>query len=146
MKELPDDLHARIVALSTEGDDLVAANQHSLAMLRYRAALDLLPEPRTDWSASTWLHAAIADVQFFAGDFQGCVDTVQFALKFCPGALENPFFHLRAGQGYFEIGDTEAAKQWLASAWMCEGDELLQDEDPKYLGFIREFLRPPAGE
>jgi len=60
--------------------------------------------------------------------------------------VENPFFHLRAGQAYYELGETEKAKQWLASAWAAEGDELFYAKDPKYLRFIREVLRPPANE
>jgi tetratricopeptide (TPR) repeat protein len=145
-EELSDRLHERIKEICALGDDLQEQGDFAMAILRYEEAFALLPEPKADWAAATWIMAALADAHFFAGDWAACREAVQYAFKFCPGALENAFFHLRAGQAYFELGDIEGAKQWLASAWMLEGDELFDRDDPKYWRFIRELLRPPADE
>ena len=146
MSELPDALHAEVTALCASGDELAEQRDFALAISKYEQAYRLLPEPRTAWEAATWIQGALADAHFLQGDYAACREAVQFAFKFCPGALENPFLHLRAGQAYLELGDTESAKQWLATAWMAEGDELFESENPKYWRFIREILKPPATE
>ena len=60
----------------------------------------------------------------------------------CPGAIGNPFIHLRLGQAQFELKNLGRAKDDLARAYMGGGDEIFKDEDRKYLHFIKEILRP----
>jgi len=145
-RELPDHVHEQVKALCAAGDQLQEDGDYPAAVVEYERAFALLPEPKADWEAATWIMAALADAHFLHHDWAACREAVQYAFKFCGGALENPFLHLRAGQAYFELGDIDHAKQWLASAWMTEGDELFEGEDPKYWRFIRELLRPSADE
>lgn len=56
---------------------------------------------------------------------------------YCPGAIGNPFVHLRLGQCQFEIGNLERAAVELTRAYALKGDEMFSGEDPKYLAFLK---------
>jgi len=142
--ELPADLHARIRDLCAAGDALTESGCLAEALSQYTAALALLPPPYTQWSAATWILAAIGDAQFQSGDFAAGKDSLSLAMH-CPDAIGNPFLHLRLGQCRFELGEHRRASDDLARAYILEGLRIFQDEDPKYLAFIKPQLRPPNG-
>ena len=64
-------------------------------------------------------------------------------VMYCPGAIGNPFIHLRLGQVQFELGNLNRAGDELARAYMGKGEEIFEDEDPKYLAFVKTILVPP---
>lgn len=138
--ELEPAIHAEVLALSASGDDLAEAGHAGLAVEAYEAALALLPAPRADWSAATWLLAAIGDAQFLAGEYEQARDALREAMR-CPDALGNPFLHLRLGQCQRRLGDEQRAADELARAFMGGGPELFEDEDPADWAFIRARLR-----
>jgi tetratricopeptide (TPR) repeat protein len=135
MTELPDEIHKEIKRLCAEGDKEAEAGQFAAAFPLYWAAFDLLPEPKTDWEAGTWVLAAIGDANFLSGDFEAGRDNLSNAMHFSD-AIGNPFLHLRLGQCQFELGNPDRAADELMRAYMGEGAELFADEDPKYLEFL----------
>jgi len=135
MAELDDALYARIGTLSDAGDALTEAGDSAGALAKYREAFDLLPEPRTNWEAGTWLMAAIGDTYFHQADYAAGRDTLDQAMHF-PEAIGNPFLHLRLGQCQFELGNLDRAADELMRAYMGGGPELFEDEDDKYLRFL----------
>ena len=142
MAELSDSIHAEIQRLCGEGDELTQSDRYSKALERYWAAWELLPEPKTEWDAATWLLAAIGDANFLGGDFKAGRDNLNTAMH-CPDAIGNPFLHLRLGQCQFELGDLDHAADELTRAYMAEGEQLFEREDPKYLAFLKTRLKPP---
>ncbi|HMR09465.1 MAG TPA: hypothetical protein PKA88_26985 [Polyangiaceae bacterium] len=144
MAELPDDVHAEIVRLSAEGDEAASGERFDQALERFQAAYNLLPEPKQEWEAGLWLLAGIADAHFLAGRFADSADALRQALN-CPAGIGNPFVHLRSGQVAYELGDRERAADELARAFLMEGRELFEEDDPKYLAFVLTKLRPPDG-
>jgi hypothetical protein len=60
-------------------------------------------------------------------------------------ATGNPFLHLRLGQCRFELGDLDRAADELARAYMGDGEDVFEDEAPKYLAFLKTRLQPPSG-
>jgi hypothetical protein len=56
----------------------------------------------------------------------------------CPDGTANPFVLIRLGEVLFELGDMEGAKEYLLRAFMMEGSEIFEAEDPKYLEFLQE--------
>ena len=54
----------------------------------------------------------------------------------CPGALGNPFLHLRLGQCRYELGEEARAADELMRAYMGTGVDIFAHEDPKYLAFL----------
>lgn len=139
--QLDEALHSSIATLSKAGDAYVELGHYDLALEKYREAFALLPSPFKRWDAATWLLTAIGDTLFLKREFVRAREVFQEAMH-CPAAVGNPFLHLRLGQVQFELKNLERAKDELARAYMGGSDELFRDEDPKYLRFIKEILRP----
>jgi tetratricopeptide (TPR) repeat protein len=141
--ELSDDLHARIEAHCAKGDALAEQGQFTEAITAYGAAWMLLPEPKTNWEAATWILTAIADAHFLSGNWRACRKVLQEAVKGSDNAVANAFLRLRLGQSLFELGEFQEAANWLTPAFLMEGRRLFENEDPKYLGFLKQQLEPP---
>ncbi len=141
--ELPDSVHSEILRLSAEGDAQAEKGSYEKAALRYSEALELLPEPKTDWEACTWLLASIGDAHFNAKKYEQAKIALADAMH-CPDAIGNPFIHLRLGQSQFELGNLSRANDELARAYMVAGKEIFEDEDPKYFTHLKTVLKPPA--
>lgn len=144
MSELSDDLHVEIQRLCAAGDALAKDNKFSAAMPSYWAAWDLLPEPKSEWQAATWVLAAIGDANFLSGDFTAGRDNLSNAMH-CPCAIGNPFLHLRLGQCQLELGEQERAADELLRAYMAAGSEIFKDQNPRYLRFLQSKAKGVEG-
>ena len=136
MDEIDDGTHKKITALSKKGDAFADKGKYSEALAKYWEAFDLIPEPKTKWDGATWLLAAIGDANFLGKDFQAGVDNLTNSMH-CPGAIGNPFLHLRLGQCQFEVGNLDRAADNLTRAFALEGDKIFDEEDSKYLEFLK---------
>ncbi len=144
MPELDEGSNAQIEALCASGDDLANGGQFGEALEAYWSAWDLLPEPKTAWEAATWILAAIGDANFRQKNFEAGRDNLAMAMH-CPDAIGNPFLHLRLGQCQFELGNMDRAADELARALLIESPKLFENEDSKYLEFIKGRLKEPPG-
>jgi tetratricopeptide (TPR) repeat protein len=143
--ELPDDVYEKITALCKEGDAYISRDNPDAALEHYHAAWALLPDPKEDWEAATWVFSAIGDAWFCKQDYQHSLSAFREAVQ-CPDGLGNPFIHLRLGECYFELGHSAKAKDELTRAYMEAGREIFQHEDSKYLAFLKQVLKPPPGQ
>jgi tetratricopeptide (TPR) repeat protein len=139
-RELPAEVYADIVQLCERGDGLADNERYSEALATYWRAWDMLPEPKTEWEAATWILAAIGDANFQRSDYAAGRDNLSSAMR-CPGAIGNPFLHLRLGQCQLELGDLERAADELMRAYISEGPTIFAEEDPRYLSFLRSRAR-----
>ena len=144
MADLADSVHMKVKALCVAGDAAAEEGQFSNAVTQYEMAWALLPEPRIEWEAATWILAAIGDAQFLAGNFMAARDALSEAMQ-CPGAIGNPFIHLRLGQCQFELGNLSRANDELARAYMGGGSALFAAEDPKYFAHLKTVPCEPVG-
>jgi len=142
--ELDDYTYDKIKALSEDGNAAVNAGNYEAAIETFTEALELLPEPITDWDAATWLLTAIGETQFFAEDYQRAYQALAQAMH-CPGAIGNPFVHMRLGQVQFELGHDVVAADELTRAYMAAGREIFETEDPKYFEFLKTRIDEPPG-
>ena len=141
---IPDQAMADIERLCAEGDHQMEQGDLAEAYKRYIGALQLVPEPVEDYEASTWILAALGDLYFQARDYRQAVTVLSDAMH-CPGAIGNPFLHLRLGQAQLEVGNEERAADELSRAYMGGGSELFDEDDPKYFAFLKTKIAPPAG-
>jgi tetratricopeptide (TPR) repeat protein len=141
--ELPADVYDQITSLSRDGDALAEAELFDQAIEKYNEAWELVPEPKNQWNASTWILVAIGDACFFARYFTSGIEACAYALT-CPDALENPFIYLRLGQCQFEKADLGAAADNLTRAYMLGGKEVFDLEDVKFFDFLKTKISPPA--
>lgn len=70
MTELPDRIFHQIQQLSAVGDSFAETQEYEQALEQYWLAWELLPEPRPNWEAATWLLTAMGDANFLNGDFE----------------------------------------------------------------------------
>lgn len=133
--ELHESIHRLIKAHCSEGDALADSDQYEAAVAAYNRAWELVPDPKTDWNASTWILAAIGDACFLGGYATSSKDAFSFALT-CPSGLGNPFIHMRLGQLAYDAGNLSTAADELMRAYMGAGDEIFENEDRKYLAFL----------
>lgn len=118
--ELDASTHEAVKALCAVGDRLAEAGSYEAAIAEYNKAWLVVPEPKSEWQASTWILAAIADACFLSGYKTSAREALQFAMT-CPGAIGNPFLHLRLGQVLLDGGDENGAANELMRAYMGEG-------------------------
>lgn len=138
-------ISARVDQLLTEAEQLADDGEHAKSLKLFQAAWDLLPEPKEDCEPAFRLLGAIGDAHFFLGDWDACHSSFQRIVQTWGEALANPFVRLRLGQSLFELGNMKEAANWMAPAFLSEGMRLFEDDDPKYLNFIRSQLKPPPG-
>ncbi|MCP1659842.1 tetratricopeptide repeat protein [Neisseria perflava] len=135
MQSLSQDLYQQINVLCEQGDELADEGQFNEALTRYKAAWKLLPEPKEQWEAATWILVAMADAHFLNGKYRAAVKDLTTALASIH-AVDNPFIYLRLGQSRFELGEAAAALEALQTAYELGDEELWEGEDEKYLRFV----------
>ena len=135
-QELSSELHSEITRLCKAGDDLAEAGKFEEAIAEYNNAWKLVPDPKNMWEASTWILTAIADACYLGGYKKSARQALEYAMT-CPGAVGNPFLHLRFGQVLFDAGELDAAADELIRAYMGAGEEIFRKDDPKYITFLK---------
>ncbi|WP_458766293.1 tetratricopeptide repeat protein [Cupriavidus basilensis] len=128
--------HESIKQLCAAGDRLAKEQSYDDAVNEYSAAWMLLPDPKNEWEAATWILAAIADACFLGGYKTSAREALEYAMT-CPGALGNPFLHMRLGQVLLDSNETGRAADELIRAYMGAGAEIFDSEDPRYLNFLK---------
>lgn len=141
MLPLSQDTSETIRHITFQANDHVKHGRLSDAIQLYWNAYDLIPDPKEEYEASTWVLGSIGDANFISGDFAAGKDNLSAAMH-CPNAIGNPFLHLRLGQCQFELGDLERAADELTRAYMSAGAEIFQ-EDEKYYKFLQSKIQPP---
>lgn len=137
--ELPKTVSNKVDDLSSQGNDLCDESKFAQAIEKWRAAIELLPEPRVDWEAYTWLSASIGDAQYQAGQLDAARNSFYDALN-GPGGQENPFIHYRLGQSLIRLKEEDRGIESLLKAYMLDGEEIFSadDEGAKYLQKLRD--------
>lgn len=118
--ELSDEIYEQVEKYSEQGDDYCDAEEWGKAILCFKKALELLPEPKDDWEAATWLYVAIGDAFFFLEKYEEALDNLKHA-RMCPDGMANPFILMRLGEVYYELNEIGLAKKHLFEAYMMEG-------------------------
>ncbi len=136
--ELPEDIQIELDNLSEQGSDLCDASKFDEAIQKWRAAMELLPEPRVDWKAYTWLSASIGDAQYQNGQLDEARHSFYDALN-GPEGIGNPFVHYRLGQTLIKLGEEDRGLRGLLEAYMLDGEQIfsMDDEGTSYLQKLR---------
>jgi tetratricopeptide (TPR) repeat protein len=121
------------------GDKAADSRKFEAAIAFYSKARDLLPAPKQQWEAETWIACAIGDAWFMQNEFEAAL---VFFLDACiaPRGDENTFVQLRTGQCLFKTNDLKKAQAHLFSAYEMGGEEVFDDEDPEYFSAIAALI------
>lgn len=106
------------------------------AFRAYAEALAKLPEPVHSWHAAGWILSRMGECYFRVGSFEQAHD-LYADLMWHPGAIGNPWIHLRKGQIHFESGEMDKAGDELMRAYMGGGKAIFLLEDPKYYEYLK---------
>jgi len=136
---MDDKIYNKIQELCECGDDLTDLEQYEDAIEKYTQALNLIPEPKYYYEASTWVYTAIGDALFYLENYSHALNMFQEALK-CPDGIGNPFVLVRIGECFFETDCLDNAKNYLLQAYMVEGEEIFENEDEKYFEVIKDLI------
>lgn len=139
-QELEHSAYQQITTLSAEGNAFADEKKLDAAIDKFEEALSILPKPKEDWEAATWLYASIGDMLFLKKEYNQALNDFMLAMK-CPDGYANPFILLRCGQCYLELNDEQNAKEYLLRAYMMEGFDIFKNEDRKYYNFLRENVK-----
>ena len=129
---LSEEDHRKIKGLCSFGDRLAKSKRYGDAKEKYLEALKVIPNPRENYEAATWVYVAIGDMNFHSHQYEQMKKSFSSAAE-CPDGLGNPYIHLRLGQCSFELGNLELAVEELTRAYMGGGAEIFEEDDPKYL-------------
>jgi hypothetical protein len=135
-------MSAADVSTTTVRPATVGQGLHKQAIITFNEAWKLVPEPATEWEASTWVLAAIGDAAFARGFWTSGFDAFHYALRGSAGAT-NPFVLLCLGQCQFELELLDEVADSLAKAYMLEGRKIFARENLKYFGFLQTRIEPP---
>jgi len=137
--ELPQPIYDEITTLSDEGNSLSDDGSFDRAISKWTAALDLVPEPKSNWEASTWLYASIGDARYQQASFDLARSAFLDAMN-CPGAETNAFIQYRLGQCEWKLGNEKNAIDRLLRAYMLDGENIFEGEPEghTFLSLLRQ--------
>ena len=137
--QLRNEDYEKIQELCSCGDNFVKNHFYDEAISKYKEALDLVPDDKAEWEASTWIYTALGDTYFFKRDFESAKNYLYDALN-CPQGISNPFISFRLGQCLAELGDIEKSKRYLLRTYMIDGEKIFRNEDIKYFNIISKEI------
>ena len=135
--ELDSTVSDKIDGLSEQGNLLLdEQGDWRGAIDVWRTALNLVPEPKTEWEAATWLNASIAEAFFAGGQKEDALVYFMDALN-CPDGHMNPFILFRIGQLLVDNHEEARGIEYLLRAYMLDGDDIFQSDGGTYLDLLR---------
>lgn len=137
--DLQNEIYEIIVNKCTQDNDLVERSEYEKAIEKYLEDLELVPGPKSNWEASTWIYTALGDTYYLMGDFKASKNFLFDAIN-CPDGIVNPFIMLRLGESLYELGEVHKSKEYLIRAYMLEGYSIFYDENDKYFDLIKNEI------
>lgn len=131
--ELKDNLYNQIESLSEKGNEAMENERYDEAISFFQQAYNLLPAPKEEWEAYTWIMVSIGDAYFSKQKYQSSLEC--FRKCYNNGDVDNPFILLRIGENSLELNDSEMAKEFLLRAYMLEGKKIFKHES-KFLQWL----------
>jgi len=135
---LSAEISRRLDELAVTGNRLLDRRDYSGARYAWQQAMDLLPEPKRDWEASTWLYASIGDSFYHEQKFRDAKDALEDSLN-CPDGHANPFILYRLGQTLVRLREEKEGIEFLLRAYMLDGQDIFasDDEGNEFLNLLR---------
>ena len=136
---LPDSLFQTICQRLDKGDEAVAEERYEDAIAAYQSAIDILPEPKSDWDIFTTLVTSLGDTYYETRQYTIADSYYATALRDGNG-IENPYVWYANGRNLIRMGETKAAQDSLMRAYMLDGDEIFTTDDDEFKVYINDFI------
>jgi TolA-binding protein len=108
--QLDDKIYNKVIKLCKDGDKFLKKKEYDNAIKKYNEGLELIPSPKNEWEASTWIYSALGDSYYIKEDYQKAKNYFYDAFN-CPDAATNPFILIRLGECLYECEEFEKAKR-----------------------------------
>lgn len=118
--QLSDAIYNELSGLADQGNVSIDQGHFNEAILLWQEALQLLPEPVTQWQAAFWLYASIAEGYYQLERFDEAIVALTQAME-CPEAKENPYPYFMLGKCYWRLNHERAA-EYLLKAYDLDGE------------------------
>ena len=140
-KEISEQLQYELDMRAEEGNKCFDNNEYDKALEIWKKALDLIPEPKKNFSEAVWFLTSIGDIYFIQEKYEEAFNNFEDAKNNLSGdGINNPFILLRLGQSALELGKKELATENLLRAYMLEGKEIFEEDDKKYFEFLKSKI------
>lgn len=136
MKILEGEILKEIENFANQGDLAFEKKNFKVQEEFYKKAWEIIPEPKKDWDVSDWILGSIAESYYLQKEYATALKYFLETLECVDG--NNSFINFRIGQLYFNKNKTEEATKYFQKAWNLSEGRAFQDEDPKYLYFLKK--------
>ncbi len=138
MKDLEPELKAQVVDICNKAVDAQEEERFHASNRYLQDVYELLPEPKAEWKAYTWLISSMADNHFEQDEYVAAFEKLEEVFTLDGESNENAYLCLRRGQCALELEHDDLAKQLLSRAFELEGKEIFEDEHSKYLKLAKQ--------
>lgn len=132
MKDLEPELKENVVQLCQKGVEQAEIERYEASNRTFTKVYALLPEPKSEWKAYTWLRASMADNCFELKDYKSALELLQEVIGMDSQYQENAYVRMRKGQCQYELYGEKEAVEELKLAYRLGGEEIFEDEYVKY--------------
>jgi tetratricopeptide (TPR) repeat protein len=122
-----------------EGNEKMEEENYKRAIELFIKAIEILPVPKENWEAYTWLNASLGDAYFQIEKYDDALDVLNIAYKLFDSE-PNPFVLLRLGQCYYQKKELKKATDYLLRTYMLEGEDIF-NENEEYLKFLKSKVK-----
>jgi len=136
-KDLEPDIKEQVVPLCEKGLEQQENERYEASNRSFQKVLGLIPEPKNEWKAYTWLLLHIADNHYELKEYEAALDVILEVLAQKDDYSENAYVKMRLGQCLYETGAKKEGLAALVEAYEIDGEELFEDEYVKYLKLVR---------
>ncbi|MFT4267523.1 MAG: hypothetical protein QM586_09925 [Xenophilus sp.] len=127
MTDSSSDWALQVDRLSEQGSSLSEVGKHDAAIKAWSEALELVPEPHSDWEEAVWLNASIADSYYQIGQYEKAKNHLFDALN-GPEAQGQPFIPYLLGKALWHLQD-ERYTEYFLRAYMLDGEDIFRADD-----------------
>ena len=128
MKDLEPELKEQVVALCQKGMEQAEIERYEASNRTFGKIYELIPEPKSEWKAYTWLQASRADNFFELKEYKQALDLLSESVELDEDYKKNAYVRMRIGQCLHEMKQVGAAKEALQHAYELGGEEIFEDE------------------
>lgn len=126
-----------IFSYTDQGDEAIEKNDFDSAISFYKKAWEAIPKPKKEWELAHWVMSCIGVSYYDNNDYNKAIKYLKEGLT-CYQGNENSLIDFTLGQAYYDKGEKEKSVEFLQKAWDLSEGRAFQDEDPKYLFFLKK--------
>jgi len=139
VKDLDPDIKQEVVDLCQKAIDQADLERYEASNRTLEKVYELIPEPKVEWKAYTWMQASRADNYFELQEFQEALDLFEEALLKDADYQENGYIQMRIGQCLHQSKRIDEAIIYLTKAYALGGEDLFEDEYAIYKKLAKQL-------